>query len=82
MKEDKKSEYFLIMMNSVLPRRSNIIFRRNKMSYTNRFGQPQGVAKELTTKLREVLIAEVIAIYIYVYTIDGKKNAKCKVVVK
>lgn len=32
------------------------------MSYTNRYGQPQGVAKMDTNKLREILIAEIIAI--------------------
>lgn len=32
------------------------------MSYTNRYGQPQGVAKLYTNKLREILIAEIIAI--------------------
>lgn len=33
-----------------------------KMSYTNREGQPQGVARIDTNKLREILIAEIIAI--------------------
>jgi len=32
------------------------------MSYTNRYGQPQGVARLDTNKLREILIAEIIAI--------------------
>jgi len=32
------------------------------MSYTNRDGQPQGIAKIDTNKLREILIAEIIAI--------------------
>lgn len=33
-----------------------------KMSYTNKYGQPQGYAKLDTNKLREILIAEIIAI--------------------
>lgn len=32
------------------------------MSYTNRYGQPQGLARLDTNKLREILIAEIIAI--------------------
>jgi len=32
------------------------------VSYTNRYGQPQGFAKLDTNKLREILIAEIIAI--------------------
>lgn len=32
------------------------------MSYTNPYGQPQGVAKLVTNKLREILIGEIIAI--------------------
>ncbi|MBU3158531.1 ferritin-like domain-containing protein [Clostridium frigoris] len=32
------------------------------MSYTNKEGQPQGIAKIDTNKLREILIAEIIAI--------------------
>lgn len=32
------------------------------MSYTNPYGQPQGVAKHVTNKLREILVAEIIAI--------------------
>ena len=32
------------------------------MSYTNRYGQPQGFAELVTNKLREILIAEIIAI--------------------
>jgi rubrerythrin len=32
------------------------------MSYTNRYGQPQGFAKLDTNKMREILIAEIIAI--------------------
>lgn len=32
------------------------------MSYTHPKGMPQGIAKQLTNKLREILIAEVIAI--------------------
>ena len=32
------------------------------MSYTNRYAQPQGFAKLYTNKLREILIAEIIAI--------------------
>ena len=33
-----------------------------KVSYTDRYGQPQGFAKLDTNKLREILIAEIIAI--------------------
>lgn len=33
-----------------------------KLSYTNKYGQPQGFAKLDTNKLREILIAEIIAI--------------------
>ena len=32
------------------------------MSYTHQYGQPQGTAKQFTNKLRQILIAEVIAI--------------------
>ena len=32
------------------------------MSYTNPYGQPQGLAKTATNKIREALIAEIIAI--------------------
>ncbi|MFV3010875.1 ferritin family protein [Clostridium botulinum] len=32
------------------------------MSYTNPYGQPQGVAKLITNRLREILIGEIIAI--------------------
>ncbi len=32
------------------------------MSYTNSYGQPQGLAKTITNKLREALVAEIIAI--------------------
>lgn len=32
------------------------------MSYTHPYGQPQGAAQQFTNKLREVLVAEVIAI--------------------
>ncbi len=31
------------------------------MSYTNPYGQPQGLAKTVTNKLRGALIAEIIA---------------------
>jgi hypothetical protein len=34
----------------------------NHMSYTNPQGQPQGTARHFINKLREILIAEVIAI--------------------
>lgn len=33
-----------------------------KLSYTNRYGMPQGIAKFGTNKLREILIGEIIAI--------------------
>jgi rubrerythrin len=32
------------------------------MSYTNPYGQPQGTARQVTNKLRQILIAEIIAI--------------------
>lgn len=32
------------------------------MSYTNPYGMPQGIAKQVANKLREILVAEIIAI--------------------
>jgi hypothetical protein len=32
------------------------------MSYTNPLGQPQGMAVKITNKLRQIIIAEIIAI--------------------
>lgn len=37
-------------------------YRRFKMSYTNPNGQPQGIARFHTNKLREILIGEIVAI--------------------
>ena len=41
------------------------------MSYTNLYGQPQGAAGRFTNKLREILVAEVIAINGYQSHIAG-----------
>lgn len=35
------------------------------MSYTNPLGQPQGIADKITNKLRQIIVAEVIAINAY-----------------
>ncbi len=41
------------------------------MSYTHPFGQPQGAAREFTNKIREILVAEIIAINGYQSHIAG-----------
>ena len=45
------------------------------MSYTHPNGQPQGVARTTTNKLREAMIAEVIAINGYKEHIENSNNA-------
>lgn len=56
------------------------------MSYTNRYGQPQGFANLITNKLREILIGEIIAINGYAEHIANSNmediNAALKSIIK
>ena len=45
------------------------------MSYTNKFGQPQGFAKIVTNTLREILISEIMAINGYAEDIANSNMA-------
>jgi rubrerythrin len=46
------------------------------MSYTNSSGQPQGMSHQFTNKLREILIAEIIAINGYQSHIENSNMAE------
>lgn len=45
------------------------------MSYTNPLGLPQGMAEKITNKLRQIIIAEIVAINGYQYHISNSNMA-------